>query len=300
MAGAPAVLSTLLGLALVGAALRDIFIALFHPEGACTVGPLVTRGLWRAFRSLAGRWPDGFALAGPVGLVVVISLWATLLISGWALVYWPQLPDGFDFTAGPTRDGLDDALNLSLVSLTTLGFSDVVPASGWLRIAAPLEALLGFGLLSASISWLLLIVPALSRRRSLAYEVTLLWEAERDSGTALEQLDFDTAERLLAELTSRLVAVERDLVSFPASYYFRERDQRFALAAAAAYLLDLAERGAEASRPAHARFRARLLSEAVADFAVTTARFHRASGTTRELLAAYADDHLRTTLGAGS
>lgn len=186
MSGATAALITLLGLVLIGAALRDIFNALFHPEGRRTLGSVVTRGVWRVFRGLARRWPDGFSLAGPIALVVVISLWAMLLISGWALVYWPQLPDGFDFIAGPERDGLDDALNVSLLSLTTLDFSDVVPAAGWLKIAAPLETLLGFGLLSASISWLLLIVPALSRRRALAYEVTLMWEAERDSGVALE------------------------------------------------------------------------------------------------------------------
>jgi Ion channel len=72
---------------------------------------------------------------------------------------------------------LVDALNVSLVTLTTLGFGDVTPTDAWLRLLAPIEALLGFGLLTASISWLLLIYPALSRRRSLAYEVALLRQA---------------------------------------------------------------------------------------------------------------------------
>jgi len=112
------------------------------------------------------------------------------------------------------------------VTITTLGFADVIPHAGWLRGVAPLEALLGFGLLSASISWLLLIYPAISRRRSLAYEISLLVEAEGQAGVALERLEPASAAGIYEEL-----AVERDLVSFPISYYFAELDERFALAA---------------------------------------------------------------------
>jgi hypothetical protein len=46
--------------------------------------------------------------------------------------------------------------------------------NGWLQLITPLEALLGFGLLTGSISWLLSIYPALLRRHSLAYEIALL------------------------------------------------------------------------------------------------------------------------------
>jgi hypothetical protein len=103
--------------------------------------------------------------------------------------------------------------------------------------------LLGFGLLSASISWLLLIYPALSRRRSLAYEITLLTEAGAHTGAPPAWLQGAAAEGVYAELTSRLVAVERDFVSFPIAYYFVERDKRFALASAMPTLLELAEQG---------------------------------------------------------
>jgi hypothetical protein len=86
------------------------------------------------------------------------------------------------------------------VTITTLGFADVIPHAGWLRGVAPLEALLGFGLLSASISWLLLIYPAISRRRSLAYEISLLVEAEGQAGVALERLEPASAAGIYEEL----------------------------------------------------------------------------------------------------
>jgi hypothetical protein len=289
-----AVLSTAAGVAMIGLAARDVFDALFHPEGRGTFARLISRGVWWLFRRPGPR-PRLFPLAGPVALIAVIATWAGLLLVGWALILWPHVPDGFSFDQRVGAHGdLLEALHISLVSLTTLGFGDVVPDADALRLIVPLEGLLGFGLLSASISWLLLIYPVLSRRRSLAYEITLLREAE-SAGESTDQLEPEAVERLYAELTSRLVAVERDLVSFPISYYFAEEDARFSLAASAPYLLELVRHGETEAQPIRVRMRARLLRRAVEDLAATTAkRFHRApAGTTDDVLRAYARDHLR-------
>jgi hypothetical protein len=196
---------------------------------------------------------------------------------------------------GGAGGDLVDALNISLVTLTTLGFGDVTPHAAWLRLVNPLEALLGFGLLSASVSWLLLTYPVLSRRRSLAYEVSLLRRQQQETGSSVVDLEPAVAERILAELTSRLVAVERDFVNFPITYYFVESDERFSLAAAAPHLLELAERGAAPGRPGSVRLRALLLGEALGDLATTTARgFHGGGGdSAAELLRHYAQDQLR-------
>ena len=98
------------------------------------------------------------SLAGPVAFVAVIATWAGLLVLGWALVFWPHMPGDFRFDAGLDARGPDfvNALNVSLVTLATLGFGDITPTSGTAAVL-PLEALLGFGLLSAIISWLVSI-----------------------------------------------------------------------------------------------------------------------------------------------
>jgi hypothetical protein len=241
-----------------------------------------------------GRGSPAFVLAGPLGLVLVFATWAGLLALGWTLVYLPHVPEGFHrATAGAAESDLIEALNVSLVTLTTLGFGDVTPDDAWLRVVVPIEALVGFGLLSASISWLLLIHPALARRRSLAYEVALLRKGEEEMGVPFGRLDPEAADRICAELTSRLVAVERDLVNVPVSYYFAEGDERFSLAVAMPYLQELAERGCEPSVPSRARLRAAMLRDAVDDFAATTARrfYGASSGGTAEILRAYARDH---------
>ena len=289
------ILATVGGLVLMGIAGRDIFDALFHPEGRGALARMLARVVWRAFRR-AGAGRRAFPLAGPVALLVVIASWAALLALGWALLYLPHIPEGFSGVSGGASDWVD-AVNISLVTLTTLGFGDVVPTADWLRLVTPLEALLGFGLLSASISWLLLIYPVLARRRSLAYEVWLLRDADAEEPGALEHLRGEPAERLYQELTSRLIAVERDLVNFPITYYFAEADERFSLPAVAPFLLELAEHGT-ADPSGHVRLRARLLHRAIADFAETTASgFHGTAGaSTEELLDAYARDLGRGTV----
>ena len=289
------VLSTVTGLAAIAVACRDIFDSLFHPEGRASVGRSVSRGVWLVVRRLAGGRPRALALAGPLAMIAVITTWAVLLVLGWALVYLPHVDDGFRVAAGAGGGDLVDALNISLVSLTTLGFGDVTPEAAWLRLVNPLEALLGFGLLSASVSWLLLTYPVLSRRRSLAYEVSLLRREEEETGKSVVDLEPAVAERVYAELTSRLVAVERDFVNFPITYYFVEADERFALAAVAPHLLELAARGRADGRPEAVRLRARLLEEALADLAATTAQgFHRARGDSpAALLRHYARDQMR-------
>ena len=170
MTAAGTLLSTAAGVGLIGLVGRDAFDAMFHSEGRGMFSRQITRAIWQLFRR-AGTRHARLSLAGPVAFVTVVATWAGLLVLGWALVFWPHMPGGFRFDPSIDAAGSDlvDALSVSLVTLTTLGFGDITPTSEALRLILPLEALLGFGLLSASISWLLSIYPALSRRRSRAW-----------------------------------------------------------------------------------------------------------------------------------
>jgi hypothetical protein len=96
-------------------------------------------------------------------------------------------------------------------------------------------------------------------------------------------------------LTSRLVVGERDLVTFPITYYFREDDIRFALPAAMGHLLELAEEASRHVSLPEMHFHGGMLLRAIDDFAASIAeRFHLPNrGSTREVLEAYAHDHAR-------
>jgi hypothetical protein len=288
---------TLLGIALIALALRDIFDVLFHPAGR----GMVARRIVRAFSTLARRVSPHARtlrlLAGPLSYVAVIATWATLLALGWALVFLPHLPEGFTFDPGldpAEHSDFLDALYVSLVNLTSLGYGDVSPASSLLRLLGPLETLFGLGLLTASISWLISIYSAIARRDSLAHEVHLAKEAEQRLGEKIADADPALLERLLASFTEQLIASRRDLIHFPITHYFRTEDEERVLAGLLPFLASLVEEASEDGRPHALRVRAEMLRMAIDDFAETLRTRLRISGeTTEATLEHYQREHGR-------
>ena len=293
-------LLSLLGTGLILIALRDIFDTLFHPSGKGMLSRALPRFLWRVVRRIGDRYPLVQELCGPVTLLAVIASWTTLLALGWAFVFWPHLARGFLLAPGlssSAQGGLVDALYLSLVTLTTLGYGDITPTNGWLKVLVPLEALVGFGLLTASLSWVVSLYPAFSRHRSLAHEVSLAREAEYETGIGVRQMDALAAEQMLGNLTTQLIAVQTDLIHFPISYYFRSSKERFELSATMPCLLRLAREGDSADCAPGVRMRASMLRGAIEDFLDTIgARFlDLPSASSDKVLAAYARDNLHTS-----
>ncbi len=246
----------------------------------------------------ADRRQAWLVLAGPTALLTIILSWAVLLTVGWTLIYWPHLPDKFSFAPGlnpSNQDGFVDAFYLSLMTLTTLGYGDIAPSADWLRVVGMLEALVGFGLLTASITWILSLYPVFARRRSLAQEISLIGESEHVSGSILKAMNANAAERMLKDLTSGLVTVQGDFIRFPITYYFHNRDERVSLAAVMLYLHDLAERSASADLQPEVRRRAEILRSAIDHFSgmLVPRFFDLSSAPTEKVLEAYARDHLQ-------
>jgi hypothetical protein len=293
-------LLSLLGTGLILVALRDIFDTLFHPSGKGMLSRALPRFLWRGVRRIGGRYPLAQELCGPVTLLAVIASWAALLAVGWAFVFWPHLMGGFLLAPGlssSAQGSFVDALYLSLVTLTTLGYGDITPTSGWLKVLVPLEALVGFGLLTASLSWVVSLYPAFSRHRSLAHEVSLVRKAESETGIGVRKMDPLAAEQMLGSLITQLIAVQTDLIHFPISYYFRSSKERFELSTAMPCLLRLAQEGDSADCAPGVRMRASMLRGAIEDFSDTIGeRFlDLPSASSDKVLAAYARDNLRTS-----
>jgi voltage-gated potassium channel Kch len=286
---------TLLGIALIAIALRDIFDVLFHPVGRGIIARRVVLGVSGVARRLPGGSGTLRLLAGPIGYGAVVATWAALLAVGWALIFLPQLPDGFTF--GPGLDpaehtGFLDALYISLVNLTSLGYGDISPASPVLKLLGPVETMFGLGLLTASISWLISIYGAISRRDSLAHEVHLAKEAEERLGEKLADADPALLESLLASFAEQLIRVRRDVIHFPITHYFRTEDEERALAGLLPFLSALAEEAGEESRPVALRVRAEILQETINDFAETLrVRLRMHGDSTDATLEHYLSDH---------
>lgn len=289
------VLLTALGVALNLLVLRDIFFTLFVPTRTGALSSLLARYIWRIFRHLERRRSMTLALAGPVALLCIIVLWAVALAVGWAVIFWPRLPSGFHFSTGTGQGdegGFVDALYLSLVTLGTLGYGDIVPQSAWLRLVVPLEALIGFALGTASVSWILSIAPVLAHRRDLARGVFLLHRAERRGGVALGTAESGALVAVLQRLTEQVTSMRNDLAQVPITYYFHTPDRGSAIEVALLDLASLARAAGDHAEPA-VRFHAVLLREALADLATHVAEtfLDMEPGPTEVLLGAYAADH---------
>lgn len=293
-------LSIAAGVGLVVLALRDVFDTLVHPHGRGVVSQAAIRRVWRAMRVLAGKNHAALSLAGPLAFIAVIAVWGALVVLGFALMLWPGFPEDFATNGGAALHGggyFADALYLSLVNLTSLGYGDIVPAGEFLRFLGPLETLIGLGLLTASISWILLLYRVLSDYRSLSHEILLLSQAERTSGSGLGSIEAPVAARILADLTSRVVAIRDDLVHSPIAYYFHPRDARHALPVLLPTLLDVVDECSRAGQPAALRFQAAMLREALEELLDTVAGEFVGTppGRLEDALSAYRADHLWAT-----
>ncbi|HMI82283.1 MAG TPA: potassium channel family protein [Solirubrobacterales bacterium] len=285
---------TLLGIALIAVALRDIFDVLFHPLGRGLIARRIVQGVSALANALPGRTRLRL-LAGPLSYIAVVAIWTALLAIGWALIFLPHLPGGFNFDPAldpAEHSGFLDALYISLVNLTSLGYGDISPATPLLRLLGPLETVMGLGLLTASISWLISIYNAISRRDSLAHEVHLAKQAEERLGEKLVDADPALLEALLAGFAEQLIRTRRDLIHFPITHYFRTEDEERALAGLLPFLRDLAEEAGGEDRPHSLRVRAAVLQMAMDDFAETLrSRLRMPGDTTDDTLQHYQYEH---------
>jgi hypothetical protein len=282
---------TALGVLVVLVALRDIFHTLWQPSGRGSLSSWVMRAVWSAG---GRRRVAGSGLGGPTALGLVIILWVTLLIAGGALVYVPHLPEGFSFSVGldgGERSDVLDAVYVSTVTLATLGFGDVVPVTGWLRIAVPVQALIGFALLTASVTWVLQIYPALVRRRALAVRLAVLRAVTPEE--LLHDPDSTLAAPLLDNLSSELIRARVDLTQYAETFYFRDGDEDSSLPTMIGVAMSLAEVGRSAPRR-DVRVAAAFLHRAVDEFArVLDDQYLHSGAGTGEVLTAYARAHGR-------
>lgn len=282
--------STIAGAVLVAVGLRDIYATLWHPRGLGTVSRTIFATLWRIVLPLSRR---GKALAsvGPLGIVVTAVTWAMFLVVGWALIYLPHIVDGFYYSSSLTLQDSSNpvkALYVSIVTAATLGFGDITPAYSALRIVIPIQALMGFILFTAAISWVLQIYPALVARRTTARKLSLL--ARTDGERTVREGEASIAHSVLSTTTDALSSVDMNLAQYKETYYFRDPQADMSLAATASYALTLAAAGSESSS-ADVRKGADMLLLQAGHLANRLDEFLNTGGSPEEVFRSYAENH---------
>ncbi|MFD1214588.1 potassium channel family protein [Arthrobacter sp. GCM10027362] len=255
---------TVLGVVLAAAGLVDVFQTLLHPGGRGRLSRLVTRAVWWASRTF--NRPAG-SIIGPLAIAAVVAMWVMLELLGWALICLPHIPEGFSYSSGldpAAYPAFAEAVYISLVTLSTLGFGDVVATDGWLRMVLPLEAVTGFALLTAAVSWFLQIYPALARRHVLAIRLELLEKTEY--ALILDHADDTSSSRMLEILARDIIQMRVDLLQNPETYYFHEAGPEVLLPDPLAHAYELGSRARRSNRH-DLRLAGELLGAALDDLA---------------------------------
>ena len=226
-------LIALAGIALILVGITDIFFTVLHYDGFGFLSSRLYIGLFGAFRFLTRPLPRkgralGLSMAAPLMVPVTITVWISLVAGGYALVYYAGMDGGtFLFTNERLEPSLIEALYFSGASIATLGLGDVSPLSSFYQMLAVSEALIGFGILTLAISYVIGVYEVLQR---LAVLSAGLYHQARDTSDPLDVLSPHFIDGEPWGLESHLMSTHRDLVEvyegirrYPIVYYYHSR-----------------------------------------------------------------------------
>ena len=220
-----------------------------RPKGRFRITRLFLLITWNPWVALGDRLSNKrireqyFSIFGPLSLLLLLAVWASLLVIGFSLVY---------FSVGtPFHDGLHDHGSISTelstdiyvsgTTLFTLGLGDVVPLSRATRFLLVIQSGVGLGFVALVIGYLPVLYQAFSRRE---ISVALLDGRAGSPPTAAELLrrhgyaggDIGLI-LLLAEWERWSAEILESHVSYPILCYYRsQHDNQNWLAALVAIL----------------------------------------------------------------
>jgi hypothetical protein len=206
---------------------------------------LFYRLTWRPCAALARRIRAGarrealLSFYAPLSLLLLLALWATALVTGFALL---QYANGSDVRLSSGLSGLTTDLYLSGTTFFTLGLGDVVPLGTVARVLTVAEAGLGFAFLAIVIGYFPVLYQAFSRRE---VNISLL-DARAGSPPSVGELlrrhqgpaGVTALQALLHEWEKWAAEVMETHLSYPLLAYFRSQHTNQSWLAALTTVLD--------------------------------------------------------------
>jgi hypothetical protein len=205
---------------------RDVLITVFHPEGHG--GPLfrvLSRGVWAGIRGVARRAGgprQGTILtyAGPLLTVVMPAIWVVILVVGFALLYLPWIMELVEIpgTPGPPwREAVYHSLNAS----STLGMGDVHARHTSLRWLTAIQALAGFGLVTAALSYFMGVYRELPVMRTLAAEIRNRLDEANAVQAILSDEQRNDWDQWFEHVARTLIHLRHVFAQYPILHFFR-------------------------------------------------------------------------------
>ena len=179
---------TVLGLSILLLVVYDVYATILHARARSgPIGELLNRTVWGLTRPLAfklsrSRRHHLLNIVGPILMPLLIIVLITLTVIGFAFIYYPRMPEQFTLSETMENSPWLNSLYFSGITLTTVGYGDIVPHATAMRLTALLEAASGFALISLAITYLIAVYRALERKRAVA--LSFYHQAEEGANVA--------------------------------------------------------------------------------------------------------------------
>ena len=240
----------LAGSGLCSVALLDLYLTVLYARSDISlISSRLYQLVWRVFRAVAVRLSGDrrdrvLTFAGPTLVVLVVVMWTGILVVGFALVWWPALGEQIQKTGGPTPTDFATALYYSGYTLATIGYGDLVPQTALYRVLSVTEGLIGFSVITLSLTYLMSVYSALVRRNTLALALHHQSAGTDDAAELLARLgaggEFGNATQQLSRLAERLHDLYESHHSYPILHYFHFREPFYGMAHIVGTIADLA------------------------------------------------------------
>ena len=200
---------------------------------------------WRPWVFFTKRLRDprkresAFSYYGPLSLICLLVVWASVMVVGFALIYYALGSPFIDVSQVPS---FQSDLYVSGTTIFTLGLGDVTPHSAWARKIIILESGIGLGFLAVVMGYFPVLYSAFSRRE---VSISLLDARAGSPPTALELLRRHAYEGGDTALSLLLLEWERwsaelleSHISYPLLCYFRSQHNNQSWISALTAVLD--------------------------------------------------------------
>ena len=283
------------GIAIIWVVLLDAFETVVLPRRVLRNFRLTAyfyRRTWVPWRGIArrikkaSRQQNFLGYFGPLSLILLLGVWASGLIFGFALI---------QYGIGGHEQLSGEALNFGKIlyhsgeTFFTLGYGDIVPTSGAARALSVIEAGMGFAFLGVVIGYIPVVYSSFSRREiqismldaragspPTASEL-LVRLAGRTEDPGVEQLVLDEVLRDWERWSAELLEAQ---ISYPVLTFFRSQHSNQSWLAALTTMLDVCSlvlTGIEGVHPGQAKLTFAMARHAAVDLAqVVNARYDAA------------------------
>src|SRR5215204_837796 len=221
------------GALLIFVGVVDVFFTVLHYDGLGFLSSRLYNSLYNSVRFLTRPLPRryralGLSTAAPLMVPVTIVVWILLVSWGYALVYYAGMVRGEFSLSVPSLDpSFMESLYFSGITISTLGLGDITPTSGLYQVISVSEALMGFGILTLAITYVLGIYGVFQQLGVLSAGLYHQAQDTRDPLSILAPHFPDGQHRGLEthmmQLHRGLVGIYEGMRRYPIVYYYHSR-----------------------------------------------------------------------------